>query len=235
MPKTPNPVSILLLAGGMGTRLRALEPNLPKPMVEVCGRPFLHWLIDHYVRLGFDDFIISTGYRAEAIETYGWAQSFPRSRFRFHREKTPLGPGGGVQAVFKSQPELDAAWVINGDTLLPCHLPEPRACFHAQYTVLVGSEVFDATPNIEILDGVVVSDSRPGSHAFFDAGAIYISRPAVTLYEGEIPCGLHALLMPAVTCGKVGAVVVPGTCYDIGTPERYRRFEAYLRRRNAAQ
>ena len=233
MAKIPNPVPILLLAGGMGKRLRALEPNLPKPMVEVAGRPFLHWLIEHYVKLDFSDFIISTGYRAQAIEAYAWTQAFPGSRFRLHREASPLGPGGAVQAIFKSHAGLDAAWVINADTLLPSPLPEPRACFHAQYTVLEGSEVFDATPNIEVLDGFVVGGPRLESHTNFDAGAIYISRPAVALYEGGVPCDVHELLAPSVAHGTVGAVVVAGTCYDIGTPERYKRFEAYLRNRKA--
>jgi NDP-sugar pyrophosphorylase family protein len=228
MARLRNPVPILLLAGGMGKRLRAIEPTLPKPMVEVAGRPFLHWLIEHYVKLGFGDFIVSTGYRAEAIEAYGWTQAFPGSCFRFHREASPLGPGGAVQAVFKSYPRLDATWVINADTLLPCPLPEPRTCFDAQYTVIEGSEVFDATPNIEVLDGIVVGGPRLGSHTHFDAGAIYISRPAVVLYEGRVPCDVHELLTPAVVRGKVGAVVVPGTCYDIGTPDRYKRFEAVM-------
>jgi D-glycero-alpha-D-manno-heptose 1-phosphate guanylyltransferase len=233
MPKTHNPVPILLLAGGLGKRLRALEPNLPKPMVEVGGRPFLHWLIDYYVRLDFDDFIVSTGYRAEAIEMYAWARAFPGSRFRFHRETSPLGPGGAVQAIFKSYPEHDAAWVVNADTLLPSPLPEPRARFDAQYTVLEASEVFDATPNIEVLDSIVVGIPRPGSHTYFDAGAIYMSRRAVALYEGGIPCDVHALLAPAVARGKVSAMVLPGTCYDIGTPERYKRFEDYLKNQDA--
>jgi NDP-sugar pyrophosphorylase family protein len=233
MARTCNPVPILLLAGGMGKRLRALEPNLPKPMVQVGGQPFLHWLIEHYVRLDFSEFIIATGYRAEAIEVHGWTGAFPGSRFRFHREASPLGPGGAVQAVFRSYPELDAAWIINADTLLPYPLPEPKACFDAQYTVLESSAVFDASPNIEVLDGIVVAGPRLGSHSAFDAGAIYMSRRAVALYEGGVPCGVHELLAPAVAGGKVGAAVVPGTCYDIGTPERYRRFEAYLKNRHA--
>ena len=222
LAKTP----LLILAGGQGTRLRALEPHRPKPMIMVDGQPFLYWLMAHYVKLGHRDFILSTGYMAEVIEQHPWSKDFPTAQFRFCRETTPLGTGGAVKAAF-DQFDLAAAWVVNGDTLLPQPLPVVSAQIEALYSVLEETELFDAKPNLHA-QGQRITDEGPGGR-YFDAGATFLKKKALDRYEGSVPCSLHQLLKQAIHAGQVGYAILPGTCYDIGTPERYRRFEGYLR------
>jgi len=60
----------IVLAGGLGTRLRAVVPDLPKPMAPVNGRPFLERLLDYWIAQGVARFILSTGYRHEAIAAH---------------------------------------------------------------------------------------------------------------------------------------------------------------------
>ncbi len=224
MSGLPN-VTLVLLAGGKGTRLQSFEPNRPKPMVLVKGKPFLHWLVQHYIDLGFRQFILSTCHMAEMIESYEWSRLFPGAEFTFERETTPLGTGGAVRAIFLKR-GLTEAWVINGDTLLPQPLPSVAPQLEALYTVLDRNQLFDATPNLVVEGSFIVAESTNGQ--YFDAGALYMTRKAVDRYEGRLPCSTHQLLAPAMQCKQVGYSLVPGTCYDIGTPERYKRFEKYL-------
>lgn len=221
----PETTPLIVLAGGKGTRLAAFEPNRPKPMVLVKDQPFLYWLISHYTGLGFRDFILSTGHKAEIIESFPWKSEFPPNRFRFERENEPLGTGGAILAIFKKL-GLDEAWVINGDTFLPQALPEPKAGLEALYTALKSSEIFDAMPNLAVQSDLVVAE-KPGGQ-YFDGGAIFVRREALERFTGKAPCSIHQCLAPAMEAQRVGYTIVDGTCYDIGTPERYRRFEKYL-------
>lgn len=224
---------LFILAGGFGTRLRALDAVRPKPMVLVKGLPFLHWLIRFYSNLGYQNFIFSTGYKAEVIETYDWKSHFPESHFEFFRESSPLGTGGAVQNFFNSQNRWDQAWIINGDTLLPVPLPtiETTTPFEAQYCVLESTEIFDATPNLKVQGTKVIGEDAAGT--YFDAGAVFIKRAALQRFESDPekqspPFSFHKLLTPSMKVEKVGYFVLPGTCYDIGTPERFRRFEDFV-------
>jgi NDP-sugar pyrophosphorylase family protein len=217
---------LIILAGGQGTRLRALDATRPKPMVLVSGKPFLHWLLAHYARLGHARYIVSTGYKAELIEEYPWRENFPSAELEFVRESEPLGSGGAVKMIFKNRPFLEAAWVINGDTLLPKPLPKPRSTDEALYAALASDELFDASPNLRVKGDRVISEGVGGS--VFDGGAVFVTREAVSRHHGTLPCSLHQFLAPSMAAGGVGFAIVPGTCYDIGTPERYRRFERYL-------
>src|SRR5882724_8631919 len=65
-----NRVTAVVLAGGLGTRIQALFPDLPKPMIPVLGKPFLEWVIRFLRKQGFERAIISSGYRAEVVERY---------------------------------------------------------------------------------------------------------------------------------------------------------------------
>ncbi|MEW6058131.1 MAG: sugar phosphate nucleotidyltransferase [Bdellovibrionota bacterium] len=222
----PKKTKILILAGGKGTRLASVDPTRPKPMVEILGKPFLYWLINHYEHLGYARYLLSTGHLAEVIETYPWNSEFPNCEFEFFREKTPLGTGGAVQKIFRDNPSLQETWVINGDTLLPEPLPESPDQNEALYTALAQSEVFDAIPNIHTEDDLVVAEGAGGQ--YFDGGAIFLRRQAVERYQGGVPCSIHSLLEPAMRLKRVAYALVPGTCYDIGTPKRLKRFEEYL-------
>ena len=222
----PSEITLVILAGGKGMRLKELEPNRPKPMILVKGKPFLHWLVQHYVTLGFRKFILSTCHMAEIIENYEWSGFFPEATFSFERETTPLGTGGAVRAIFSKWQSLSGAWIINGDTLLPQPLPAFPDNLEALYTVLAPDQLFDATPNL-VADGNFIVAEQANGH-YFDAGALYMTRRAINRYKGKVPCSTHALLAPAMELKHVGYRLVPGTCYDIGTPERYKRFEKFL-------
>jgi NDP-sugar pyrophosphorylase family protein len=106
-----NKPTLIILAGGKGTRLGNLTKEIPKPMVDVCGKPFLFWLIDYYYKQGFRNIIISTGYKANVIEEYSWPWDL-----KFRRDDDVFG----MEWTYKTK----CAWVVNGDTWIDNPLPE---------------------------------------------------------------------------------------------------------------
>jgi len=116
-PSTLHQVSALVLAGGRGTRIASLHPDLPKPMVPVAGHPFLEWFVRRLVNQGFSDILMSTGYRAEVIEA--WAKSrtpLGGEQIRCIAEESAMGTGGAIAYVL---PHIrsDITVIMNGDTL----------------------------------------------------------------------------------------------------------------------
>ncbi|MFZ1311906.1 MAG: NTP transferase domain-containing protein, partial [Chitinophagaceae bacterium] len=85
----------IILAGGLGTRLRESVPDLPKCMAPVAGRPFLFHVINYLRSQGVEKFIFSLGYKHELIEDYLSTQ-FPTLSYQCVIEEEPLGTGGAI-------------------------------------------------------------------------------------------------------------------------------------------
>ena len=105
----------IILAGGLGTRLRSVVADKPKCMAPVSGKPFLHYLIDFLQKQGIENFIFSVGYMYEVIEEY-LKQSYPPLNYSLSLEKEPLGTGGAIKLACKKTSEKNVL-VCNGDTL----------------------------------------------------------------------------------------------------------------------
>ena len=226
----------ILLAGGLGTRLRSVDPARPKPMVLVHEKPFLYWLIRRLAAVGYEKFILSTGYKAQAIADYPWNKDFPHLDFQFSSEESPLGTGGATKQVFERF-QLNSAWVFNGDTLLENPIPFSNPSLMSgeddvHYACLPREAIFDAEPNMLVrgtrvlkVGAIEESESRQSDvQCLFDAGQVFVTKKAVDSYSGRIPCSLHGLIESAIREGRAGFSVVSGPCFDIGTPERLERF-----------
>lgn len=106
----------VILAGGLGTRLRSVVPDLPKPMAPVEGRAFLEYLLDYWIDQGIERFILSTGYRSEAISTH-FGNYYRNVPLTYAREPHPLGTGGGLLLAATYLDAGDESFLLlNGDT-----------------------------------------------------------------------------------------------------------------------
>lgn len=119
----------IILAGGLGTRLRSVVSDLPKCMAPVAGKPFLHYVIRQLQQQGIEKFIFSTGYLSKAIEDFLSAQ-YPTLDYRLSFEEEPLGTGGAVLLACKKA-TAENLLVLNGDTLFAADIHSLLA-FHAQ-------------------------------------------------------------------------------------------------------
>ena len=118
----------IILAGGLGTRLRSVVPELPKCMAPVAGRPFIYYVINYYRKQGIAKFIFCLGYKHELIEEY-LQQSFSDLNIDVTIEQEPLGTGGAIYQGALKATTADAI-VLNGDTFFEVNVKE-LASFHA--------------------------------------------------------------------------------------------------------
>jgi D-glycero-alpha-D-manno-heptose 1-phosphate guanylyltransferase len=117
----------IILAGGLGTRLRSVVADAPKCMAPVAGVPFLKHVIDYLLQQGVTHFIFSVGYMRETIIEFV-QEEYTQLNAKFAVEKEPLGTGGAVKLSASFSKEKNV-FVINGDTLFTVNLSELSA-FH---------------------------------------------------------------------------------------------------------
>ncbi|MBC7204204.1 MAG: NTP transferase domain-containing protein, partial [Pusillimonas sp.] len=114
----------IILAGGFGTRLRTVVPDLPKPMARVAGKPFLEILLKSLAQKGFKRVVLSLGYKANVIVSH-FGNEFQGLTLKHAVEEHPLGTGGAIRLAL-SHCMNDRVFVFNGDTFLDleCELVE---------------------------------------------------------------------------------------------------------------
>ncbi|MBU3714125.1 MAG: nucleotidyltransferase [Ferruginibacter sp.] len=120
----------IILAGGLGTRLKSAVPDLPKCMAPVAGKPFLHYIIEYLLKQNVSRFIFSLGYMHEHIENY-ILKNYPHIHYVFSVEKEPLGTGGAVLLACQYAQQKNVL-VLNGDTMFRTDIQKLMS-YHIQH------------------------------------------------------------------------------------------------------
>lgn len=105
----------LILAGGLGKRLRSVVDDRPKPMALIQGRPFLAYQLDYWIGQGVSHFILSVGYKHEMIIDY-FGQEHNGATIEYVIEDKPLGTGGGLLLALQKSNINSPFLFLNGDT-----------------------------------------------------------------------------------------------------------------------
>lgn len=113
---------IIILAGGLGTRLRGEVNNLPKVMAPINGKPFLEYLLDYISLAGFQRVILSTGYMSKVIEDY-FGDHYKSIELVYSKEEEPLGTGGAIKLAYEKV-STPFFMVMNGDTFFRINLQQ---------------------------------------------------------------------------------------------------------------
>jgi dTDP-glucose pyrophosphorylase len=116
----PKPNIAVIMCGGFGTRLRPITEKIPKPMVEIAGRPMLERIVLHLVGHGVTRIHLAVNYLSEMIESHFGDGSAFGCQIEYLRESTPLGTGGPL-ALLKDRP-AEAFFVLNGDQVMRADL-----------------------------------------------------------------------------------------------------------------
>ncbi|MBI5001391.1 MAG: nucleotidyltransferase family protein [Euryarchaeota archaeon] len=215
----------VVLAGGLGTRLRPITHTIPKPMALVDGVPFLELLVKRMKRRGFDEAIMLIGHLGEQIhEHFGDGSKFG-IRVKYSIEKDLLGTGGALK---QAEPLLeDGFMVLYGDSYLPIEYAEPMAMFEKSgKTGLI--TVYSNNPriarnNVALDDAGLVLNYRkkeesPGMSGV-EAGVFFLRKDALA----GCPTGKFSLeetVFPKlIKRGELLGWMTGARFWDIGTPE----------------
>lgn len=112
----------IILAGGFGTRLKSLVDNIPKPMADINGKPFLEYLLNYLNKQNINNIIFSVGYKNEIIKDY-FKNYFNGINISYSTEKNPLGTGGAIKKALEFV-KNDDCFIINGDTFFEANLDD---------------------------------------------------------------------------------------------------------------
>ncbi|GBE73771.1 mannose-1-phosphate guanyltransferase [Microcystis aeruginosa NIES-87] len=116
-------MDVIILAGGLGTRLRSVINSLPKPMAPVADRPFLEYLLDYLISQKITNkFLVSVGYEHQKIIDH-FGDQYKEYELNYLIEDTPLGTGGAIQLAL-NKIQTEQALIVNGDTLFNVNLSE---------------------------------------------------------------------------------------------------------------
>jgi dTDP-glucose pyrophosphorylase len=218
-------IPVVIMAGGLGTRLRPLTDKVPKPMLKVNGKPMLEEIIERFRNLGVEEFYISVNYKAEVIEEYFKDGSAWRIKIHYLRERTRRGTAGSLSLLPPNFPT--AFFVVNADIVTDLDF---RAIyqFHREHTpdiTVAVKKVSYQVPygTIEVEGGRIVSLSeKPHIKKFVNAG-IYILEPRVI---AEVPAehffDMTDLINKRISQGKlVSSYLISGTWVDVGQKKDY--------------
>lgn len=111
---------VIVLAGGLGTRLQQVVSDLPKAMAPIQGRPFLEYLLDHLEYFSVKKVILATGYKHDLVESH-FGKKYKYLKIEYSRETEPLGTGGAISKAL-TLCESKRVLVMNGDTLFKVNL-----------------------------------------------------------------------------------------------------------------
>ena len=222
----------ILLAGGLGTRLRSVVNDRPKPMALIQERPFMEYVIWELKQQGIDEVIFAVGYKGSMVEEYFGDGSRFGIRASYAYEEELLGTAGAIRNAAKWMTG-ERVFVLNADTFYRIDYSRlPKLCEEKKLDMaLVLREVPDISRYGEavLMDGILTgfneksSQSRPGTIN----GGIYLLSKALI---DEIPEGKVSLeneMVPKwMEEGKrLGGFVNDGYFIDIGVPEDYFRFQ----------
>jgi dTDP-glucose pyrophosphorylase len=182
VPKHEN--EVVLIAGGMGTRLRPLTDNFPKPLLKVGTKPILEIIIDNFIEYGFNRFTVSVNYRSDLIEEHFGDGSKWGVKIKYIHETKRMGTAGAL-SMMDHQPEMPF-FVMNADLLTKINFHQLLA-FHkeqkAAATMCVRQYEYQVPYGVvNINDHQLVNiEEKPVHHFFINAG-IYVLDPQVLKY-----------------------------------------------------
>lgn len=219
----------IILAGGLGTRLREEVPDLPKCLAPVNGKPFLHYLIQFLQKAGIQRFIFSLGYKAEAVIAFIEA-TLPGSAYQLVIEEEPLGTGGGIRLAMQAV-EGKNVWVLNGDSIALVNLEEQFNLHESRSAegtlALIPQQQFDRYGTVTIDEKNRISgfeEKKWQESGLINAG-IYLLN--TTTFLQSTPIGNFSLetefLQRCYSSLPLYGFVEPAYFIDIGVPEDYRR------------
>ena len=224
----------LILAGGFGTRLAAVVPDLPKPMAPVCGRPFLELLLGALRSKGLRRAVLSLGYRAELVVRH-FGPRFGDLELLYEIEDQPLGTGGAMRRGL-TRCQGPAALVVNGDTLLDLDLQALWARWaDLQKPLLVACEVPDTTRygRLDIQHGRLTGFTEKGQPGPGWINSGHYVLPVGWLQDPALPAAFSFesdFLVPRLPTLDVALFHCHGPFIDIGVPEDYERAQTELAR-----
>jgi D-glycero-D-manno-heptose 1,7-bisphosphate phosphatase len=213
-------ITVAVLCGGFGTRLGELAGGLPKPMIDIGGRPYLERVLESFAERGLRDFVLLTGYRSAFIEEHFQDGADFGVDIRYSIETEPLGTGGAIREArdFLGDRFLmtyaDVLRRFDYDRFVQQHRDN---CLAVYPRILVGNVDMEG-------DRVVRFDKRAPELPYIDAGFSVMNASTIDILPPVGPCSFEEIVFSGLAQhGELAGEIVNHDFFDIGTPEELAR------------
>jgi len=223
-------IDIVILAGGLGKRLKKIHKNLPKPLIRIGGVTFLDMLINYWAHYGFRRFILCIGYKGYIIKDYYERNKKEGIDIEFSYEKEPLGTAGAVKkarGLIKSNPFV----VLNGDSFCRCN-PVELLKFHRRHKALVSMVLTESSSGKDYgeikLDNCFHIESFNeknvlAGECLINAGIYVFDNRIFEFMVKQKRFSLERDFFPQIVDNNFFGYINDGFFIDIGTPSRYKK------------
>ena len=227
-------MQVVILGGGLGTRLRPLTDRSPKSLVNVCGKPFLEYQLQWLASYGFQNLLLCVGHRAEQVEAFAGDGGRFGTRIVYSNEGDQLL--GTAGALKKAEGLLEESFcVLNGDSYLPIDPLEPARYFReegldALMVTFRNRGEYDKS-NTAVENGFVTAYSRQRRRPemeHIDYGFRIFKKDVLRLIPPVGFCDLDLLYQELIQQKRLAAYPVTRPFYEVGGMDGLARFRRYL-------
>lgn len=222
----------MILAAGLGTRMRPLTLKTPKPLLVVGGKPLIQWHVERLVAAGISHLVINHAWLGEQIEAFLQDGSAFGCQITYSAEKEPLETGGGIlRALPQLTHSMDEVFlVINADVF--CDLDIGQFIASELQSTDLGRLLMVDNPGWHVHGDFRLNEDNHYLYSQHGTSLTYsgISLLRARLFEGceEGVFGLAPLLRQAIDQGRMQGIRHRGYWSDVGTPERLAAVNTYL-------
>jgi len=224
----------VILAGGLGTRLRSVVPGRPKVLANILDRPFLAFLLDQLVSTGMRDVVLCTGYMADDVyEEMG--DTYKSLKLTYSKEHFPFGTGGALRLAL---PHLnsDPVLIMNGDSFVNIDLTVYLDWFfkkNCQASLLLTNvpETGSYGKVIVAEDDLLLAFEEKGVNsgpAWINAGVYILKKALIETMPAGTPFSLEREFFPKLVNKELYGFRFDGKFIDIGTPETFALAEDFF-------
>ncbi|HEF9199232.1 TPA: nucleotidyltransferase family protein [Campylobacter coli] len=214
----------IVLAGGLGTRLRSVVQDLPKPMAPINGKPFLAFVLEYLKKQGITEIILSVSYKYELIQEY-FKDEFHGMKIHYNIEKELLGTGGAIKDALKFV--KNEVYVLNGDTFFDIDLKKPVLNSSKICIALKQMQNFDRYGTVNVDEqGIVTSFEEKvfKKQGLINGGVYLLKKDIFNNFSLERKFSFEEFLQENYKTLKIQTQIFDDYFIDIGVPKDYKRF-----------
>lgn len=215
----------IILCGGLGTRLRSVISDVPKPMAPIKNKPFLAFVLEYLKKQNISKVVLAVSYKYEIIQEY-FGNSYLGMQILYSIEKEPLGTGGAILEALNLI-NSDSCYVLNGDTFFDVNLDRLKLDNSDICVALKPMKNFDRYGSVDIDNNSYISafnEKKFTSNGLINGGVYLIKKNIFNSFNLPNKFSFEEFFQENFLIFNAKATIFDDYFIDIGIPQDYKAF-----------